>query len=509
MNQRKAGVILSYLHTGLNAVIMLVYVPMLLHYLTKEQYGVYQLMGSLMSVLALMDFGLSNGVTRFLAQAQARQNSQAQGEILASARRLYGLIAAGILGIGGLLYLCITPMYGETLSAQELVWAKQIFIVLLINMTACVGGSLFVAVLFARERFVFWLLVGLVGVVSSPLLIWGVLCWKQNVLYVALAQTCVNIGIVGVNYIYCRVKLGVRFGKYPASWSRVKQLTRFSWAVFVGNIAGTVYWRLGAFVLGAVAGAVAVANYYIASQICLFFIILSTNVGNIFLPKLSADAATSSSLASHNDIFCKAGRLQGLVAFLIWIGFALLGRVFLQLWLGPGNEVCYGPALILMTGYLLSIMQSVAGTALLSIDRYAGFAYISLGAAVLNILLAVPLSMYYGVSGSAVAAAFCLLVLQGVAANLYFNRVGLQVRRFIRAVAPVAGLAAGVWLLLDGLWHYWPVRATWMSFVAHGVVIVGVYASLAGWLVLDRFEWDVLNECWQFIASFGRKGLRE
>ena len=48
-NERKAGVVLSYISMALHIIIGLIYVPILLHYLGKSQYGVYQLMGSLIA----------------------------------------------------------------------------------------------------------------------------------------------------------------------------------------------------------------------------------------------------------------------------------------------------------------------------------------------------------------------------------------------------------------------------------------------------------------------------
>lgn len=53
MNERKLGILLSYLNITLHAVIGFLYVPLLLHYIGKSGYGLYQLMGSLIAYLAL------------------------------------------------------------------------------------------------------------------------------------------------------------------------------------------------------------------------------------------------------------------------------------------------------------------------------------------------------------------------------------------------------------------------------------------------------------------------
>lgn len=63
--ERKLGIALSYVNTILQAVLGFIYVPLLLFYMGVSQYGLYQLMGSLIACFSIMDFGLSTAVVRF------------------------------------------------------------------------------------------------------------------------------------------------------------------------------------------------------------------------------------------------------------------------------------------------------------------------------------------------------------------------------------------------------------------------------------------------------------
>lgn len=56
MNERKIGILLSYANILLHAVLGFIYVPILLHYIGKSEYGLYQLMGSLIAYFSVMDF---------------------------------------------------------------------------------------------------------------------------------------------------------------------------------------------------------------------------------------------------------------------------------------------------------------------------------------------------------------------------------------------------------------------------------------------------------------------
>ncbi len=494
MNERKTGILLSYLNLGINALIMLAYVPMLLHYVSKEQYGIYQMIGSFIGVIAVLDFGLCATVTRFVARLEATRESEKVSQVINAASFLY-LLLTGLLmalGIGG--YFLIAPVYGRTLSPADLITAQQIYWILILNFAVCVPGNLFLGLVQAKEKFVFLQQLYLCTTILTPLLIWGVLCWKANVVGVVWVQTATNVCLVIGYYLYCKIRLHIRVRPQYHNMALLKQLLGFSFFVFLGNIAGQISSRLGPLVLGLLAGALAVANYYIASQLLMAFTMIPTLIGSVFLPKLSGDFAKELSLQTHNDIFCKTGRLQTIVATLILIGFVLLGKVFLYLWLGPGNEVCYGLAVVLMIGSLVNIGQSVSGSVLMAINKYRFFACVLLATTLLNVLLAFSLVRRYGTMGCAVAFVLSTCVVQGLLANGYYHKIGLQVGKFFRALRPILCWSAGVLCVLEVVWHYWPVLPTWSSFCAHGVCVVAVYGAVMAAFVLNRFEWDVVRE---------------
>ena len=506
MNERKAGILLSYLNFGANSIVMLLYVPMLLYYVSKEQYGIYQMIWSFIGIITVLDFGLSATIKRFVARADTLYDTAQTQNILNTSAFLY-LVLTGLLvlaGIGG--YFLIAPVYGEALSAADLATAQQIFLILLLNFAVCVPGNLFLALLQAKERFVFCQLLLFFFTFFTPLVIWGVLVWKANVIGVVWVQTVCNILIVLGYYLYCKIRLKAHFVPQYHDSALLKQLMGFSFFVFIGNLAGQLYSRLGPLVLGLLAGTLAVANYYIASQILMAFTVVSSLINAVFLPKLSGDWAVTSSLEMQEDIFCKTGRLQGMVALLILTGFILLGKPFLRLWLGPGNEMCYGLALVLMAGAVLNIMQSVGPCVLLAINKYRYYACVCMGTALLNMVLAFPLVKWYGTMGCAVSFTLCVGMFNGILINAYYHKIGFRLERFFKAVWPVIGWSAVALVLLMALWRIWPMQTTWMSFFWHGICVVAVFGGVMAQFVFNRFEWDILHEIWQKGQSLVYRG---
>ena len=106
MNERRIGILISYLNIVLHAVIGFAYVPILLHYIGKSEYGLYQLIGSFIAYFSIMDFGLTAAVVRFYAKYKALQDQIKMENILAFAMRAYGVITALMLvsGVGFYFY---------------------------------------------------------------------------------------------------------------------------------------------------------------------------------------------------------------------------------------------------------------------------------------------------------------------------------------------------------------------------------------------------------------------
>ena len=104
MNERKIGILLSYANILLHAVLGFIYVPILLHYIGKSEYGLYQLMGSLIAYFSVMDFGLSAAVIRFYAKYKALKDSIGMENILAISVRGYGAVTVLALAIGFVCY---------------------------------------------------------------------------------------------------------------------------------------------------------------------------------------------------------------------------------------------------------------------------------------------------------------------------------------------------------------------------------------------------------------------
>ncbi len=505
MNERKLGIVLSYMSTGIQALVGLIYLPMLFHYLTPAQYGIYQLMGSAIAYLSIMEFGLANTTTRYISRALAINNTKEMNTIIATSHTIYCIVSVVLFFFGLVFYFCIDNIYSHTLSINELGVAKQIYMIMLINVAVLIQSNIFTSVINAHERFLFLRGLNLLQVIIQPLLVWGLLAWHSNVLNIALAQTICLWAVVGINYWYCKRNLHLSFHLQLTYTPFFKELIGFSIFVFLHMLIDQIYWRSGQLILGAVIGPIAVAIYAIAMQVAMFVSFMPTTMGGVFLPKLSASIATQQGLNSINSLFCKLGRLQFMLFMLLLIGFIFLGKIFLLLWIGHGYELVYWLVLIIMVGYLFDVTQSVGIPTLQAMKKHAFRAYVYVVMAVLNITLAIPLAKLYGEIGCATSTAICLWLGPGIAMNWYYWYLGIDIKTFFMHIAklivPVSISALVTWLIFMCL----PLKTEWFNFIWHGILLILVYAIIMWCLACNAYEKNLIFQPMHQLMIYTKK----
>lgn len=68
MNQRKMGVILTYTSEAIKILTGLLYTPIMLRLLGQSEYGLYQLVYSVVSYLSLLSMGFGSSYLRFYSK---------------------------------------------------------------------------------------------------------------------------------------------------------------------------------------------------------------------------------------------------------------------------------------------------------------------------------------------------------------------------------------------------------------------------------------------------------
>lgn len=438
MNERKLGILLSYLNITLHAVIGFLYVPLLLHYIGKSGYGLYQLMGSLIAYFGIMDFGLTAAVIRFYARYRALQDHEGMENILAVSLYAYGGATVLALLAGGVCHGNLDRIFGASMTAGELLEARRMFLLLLFNIAVSLSTMVFRSVIHAQEKFLFLKGLETVQLILQPVLVLLIVRPYPTALAVTVGQTALNVGLSLARLYYCFARLHVTIRFHYWNRELFQEFRKLALSAFVVAFMDQVFLKTNQVILGVVQGTGAVAVYSIASLVYMNYMPLSTAISGVYLPHVTRLVAQRRPMEELSALFIRIGRWQYYLLALAATGFILFGRQFIRLWAGPGFEESYRITLLIILPFTIDLIQNVGLSILQAMNQYDLRAKIYFLTGVLNLVLAIPLGIKYGGTGCALATGFSLLVGNGVLMNYFYGKyIGLDIWGFWKAIGQI------------------------------------------------------------------------
>ena len=458
MNERKKGAILSYIQVFLSVVVSMIYVPVLLHFLGQSEYGLYQIVGSFFSYVTVFESCVSAGILRNYCNALGRSDHEEASVTLSMARSIYRFLALLLDFVGIAVIFAFRSFYAASFTTSELNESIAILILLFVNMTFTLQGSVYLTILTGHEKYTFLRILSILMQVIQPLLV--ILCVSRipYAVTVSLVIVLLNILTIGIRYGYVTRKLKIRIIKQPKDSRIVKSILGLSAAILLGSIADQIFWKTDQVILGRMFNTVVVAVYSVGSQICSMYMQFGTQVSGVFYPKLSVLYQEESGLLKVSDLFIRIGRITFYIILLVLSGFIIFGREFLLVWVGEGYEAAYWVAIIVMLPFSVDLAQNL-GLCILQVKGQYGFrAKIYLLSALLNIITTVLFARRIGITGAALSTGISMFLTSGLIMNWFFQkRVGLNMIKFWKTTIGIISLAVlltGAACFIKGMiWH--------------------------------------------------------
>lgn len=439
MSQRKFGVLLSYLNILLQVIIGFLYVPILLSFIGKSEYGLYQLMGSLIAYFSVMDFGLSAAVIRFYAKYRALRDKVGMENILAISLRGYGIVTILVLVMGGICYYFLNTIFSGSMSMAEIEESKDIFLLLLLNIVVTLSTMVFRSIINAEERFLFLKGMETVQLLIQPALVVLVLMRHPSAFSVAAVQTVLNIVLSGARVFYCYHVLHITIRFHYWNHELFSAFRKLALSVFTVSLIDQIFWKMNQIILGIISGTDAVAVYSIASLIYMNYMALSTAISGVYLPHVTGMVAKKESMEELSSLFIQIGRWQYYLLALVATGFIIFGRQFISMWAGKGFEDSYLITILIILPFTVDLIQNIGLSILQAMNQYDFRARIYFLTGILNLLLAIPLGIEYGGIGCAIATGLSMLVGNGFIMNWYYAKnIHLAIRQFWKEIGRIS-----------------------------------------------------------------------
>lgn len=453
VNQLKAGAVLSYLLLGLNTLIGLLYTPFLLRMLGKSEYGLYSLAVSVIAYLTVLDLGFGNAIVRYTAKFRAEGKKDEQYEMFGMFFLLYLVISVIAFLVAMFLVWNVDAIFDAKMTMEEVSRMRIILLLMAFNLAFTFPMSIWGSIITAYENFVFQKLINITRTLLNPLVMVVLLFWGYKAIALVIVTTAFNVLTLLINYLYCKRKLQVKLYFKRFKWGFLKEVSIYSFWIFLNAITEQIYWGSGQFILGIFQGTATVAVYAVAIQLKNMYYMFSTAISSVFLPKVTSMIINGASDQEMSNLFIKTGRIQYIIMSFILTGFILLGRPFIAIWAGQDYESVYSIALLFFIPTFVPLIQNLGITILMARNQLKFRSFLIVSASTLSLIIAIPFSIKWGAIGCAAATSLAIIVAYGIILNIYYHvKINIDIRRFWieisrMSVIPVCIIASGLLLV--------------------------------------------------------------
>ena len=203
LNQRKSGVILSYVGQLVQIIIGVIYTPIMLRLLGQSEYGLYQLVYSVVSYLSLLSLGFGSSYLRFYSRYKAQEDEEGVAKLNGMFMIIFCSISVicvicGIVMIGN-----VRSIFGTGLTDSEYATARILMGLLIINLAMTFPNSVFNCSITAHEKFLFQKLLILIQNLLSPFLSLPLLIMGYGSVGMVSVTTFLTVAVLLLKKVAC------------------------------------------------------------------------------------------------------------------------------------------------------------------------------------------------------------------------------------------------------------------------------------------------------------------
>ena len=493
VNQRKAGVVLSYVNILINNIIVLFYIPFLLRSLGQEEFGLYQMMNSVIMTLSLLSLGFSSAyIPLYMRYKEA--NDKEKMKSLNGMYLLFFLIMSVIaVAIGIIMVRSISFFLPDTTTQLQVELAKVLMIFMVANIALTFPASVFDANILAHERFRFNQICRILMLVAKPLLVVPLILIGMNSIAIVIVQTLITLAFLFMSAGFAIYKLKMKFALNSLSFGLFKEVAIFSSFIVLGQIVDLINNNVPNFIIGRELGVEEVTTYAMALQIRNLFIQFSITLSRVFVPEVNRIVVNHGKMGELTKLMIKVGRLQFIVLTFIFGGFITVGRYFISRWAGDENLLVYAIIIVMIPAALIPWSQNIGLEIQKAMYKHQFRSVVYLLFAAVNIALTFVFVNTIGIIGAAVAFAISIICGHGFLMNYYYRKIGLDIKLFWRKLSNIlipfsistsVSLFSQLWIEVDSI----------LLFIIFGVMYTSTYLIIYLLFSSSKEEKDMIRQ---------------
>ena len=453
----------SYLQLGVNVVYSLVSVPLILHWLSKSEFGLWAVLVQLMSYIGLVDLGINQAIARFLVDHKDRRGEGEYGALVKT--------SALVSSIQGLIVLAVVTLGSPLLAAMMKIPAEyQKTFVDLMRIQGLIAAFTFCTnplgiMLYAHQRMDIVNRVSIFGMMAS-----------LGLLVLFLVEACGIYSFIYANaitaaispvYLFWQCR---RLGFLPhagewgnVSWRQFKEVFLYGKDVFMMNVGIQLITASQVIIVSYVLGLEAAAAWTVGTRVFLLMRQL------VFQP-INAASAGLCEMLTRNETEWLRHRFKNLVVLTASLGaylgvaFALCNSLFVNVW--TDGKITWLPLNDVLLGLWIFIasIQTTHTSFLFITKQIGGMRYVYFVEGCTFVTLSLLAGFRWGLPGIIACSMLCLMFFScqsglrrsGRYFQMPFSELAVDwIRPSLKFAAALTPMAFVTWFATAGLPVLW------------------------------------------------------
>lgn len=453
-----------------------------------EDFGIYNVVGGLVSMLGLLNGSMSSATQRYITFGLGRGDEAALRKVFSLSLQIHAVVAVltvALIESAGLWFL-FSKMTIPTGRLTAAFWVLQasavttVFSILSVPYNADIVG---------HERMSAFAYISIAEAVLKLLIVFllQALPFDHLIVY-AILLAVVQLSIQLCYTTYCHRHFAESHYRHVTDWPLLREMTSLAgWNLF-GSLASISLGQGLSMLLNVFFGPVVNAARAVAQQVQAAIQMFITNFQMALNPQITKTYARAD-FASMHSLMSRSSRFSFFLMYLLSLPVLLEAPFILQIWLKtvPADTVIF-LRIIICTSLIYTIANPilVGNSATGNVRTY----YLVCGTLMIAILPVSYVVLRMGLPAwSVFVVHFCIECLTQVARLLMVRRrLHLSVRMYLRRVYAPLALVVCVSTVLPVL-VYESVDGAWLQFIAVGitsVLSVGLTAFCLGLTASER-----------------------
>ena len=475
--------------------LMFILTPMILKYTGKEAYGVWALTGTILAFIELLGgMQTATAVGIIVPKLDPKKDS---ADINGIANTLFWFYA-GIAAVLAVAFLFLKQPILDMFFKVDTSLAATASFVLVFSFFIFLLNFVLTSFAYLMGGFNIFYIYYILHIISSVLRFglmafclvkgYGIKGIAEVQMAVLILETLATLVITKI--VYPPLKFSLKF----FSPVKLKGMLTLSLKLIMNKMAVLVNYNVDKLVLSYFLTPVFAGLYQIGSNISKYISQVPDMIGLISLMPAASELKAKNEMHKLETLYTRVNKYVFFLAIFIFSGITIFGKEFVAIWLGKGYEDVYLVMTVLSGAYTVALAGYVSMNLLNGLERIRETFIISTVSAVVNIVLSIVLTKFYGLKGALTGTTIAMAGSGIALAVLFYKMTGIKMRLFDVFLKPIitAVVCFGGYYAFS---KYVTIPSNWPVFFAKALVFTAVYMGLLVGLLrhFDAYDWDLLR----------------